>query len=160
MFIQEWLGAFGAVVWFVPGIYLGYPWSEFYLPKMNIFLGLPLAGEGSGSHSMAVHGSDSIILKAFPNLNNSIKSHSTDLELFPFMPKQGFSKELSKAPCSIRGNKLEFLWTILRERAWSFVSGPFYWELKHFQEPGGFFSPSATQTGLKSSCSAHFCCLQ
>lgn len=98
----------------VSGLCLGSVWDtpgqSFNFPKINVFLGLPLPEEGLQSHSRAVHGLGSIVLKAFPNLNDSSKSRSTGLELFPFMPKLGFSKELSKPLCSIRGNKLEFLW--------------------------------------------------
>lgn len=104
-------------------------------------MGFPWLRKGSGSRSAAVHGLDSIVFTAFPNLNDSIKSRSTDLELFPFMPKLGFFQGAVKGPVLHQREQIGIFMDILRERVWSFVSGPFYWQLKHFQEPGGF-SPS------------------
>lgn len=110
-------------------------------PKINVFLGLPLAEEGLRK---SLRGSSWIGLHRLHGFSQPKRFHQIPFHRFRIISlyaQAGIFQGAVKGPVLHQREQIGIFMDILRERVWSFVSGPFYWQLKHFQEPGGF-SPS------------------
>lgn len=123
--------------WDTPGL-------SFDFPKETFSLGFPRLRKGSGSHSKALHGLDSIILKAFsqPKLFHQIPFHR--FRIISLYAQAGIFQGAVKGPVLHQREQIGIFMDYSRGTCLEFCFWPFLLKLKHFQEPGGFLPLSHT----------------